>query len=209
MPSIFVHARRKRNAIDRSMLLTAAKFSAVWPPSWRCSASRRDAATARICVRMKPVVSQRSQSKSSLVGALVDAISPPYFSELKPTTRKTRTVKSYFHRICTHGRTPARGRVMLSKDCDDARSASAFGMLEPMHLISSRGGRGWAASSNDTTAHLGLALSRHRSSIRTHISTCRFGTSTSVPAPNSGAYRRFGCDGPTLMDLHWCWVEDR
>jgi len=36
--AILVHARRKRNAMDRSIPLTAAKSSAVRPPSWRCSA---------------------------------------------------------------------------------------------------------------------------------------------------------------------------
>src|SRR5260370_8355270 len=53
------------------MPLTVAKFSAVWPLSCRGSASRRDAAAARICVRMNPVISQRIQSKSSLVGTFI------------------------------------------------------------------------------------------------------------------------------------------
>jgi hypothetical protein len=39
---IFVHARSKRNAMDRSMPLPAAKSSAVRPPSWLVSSSIHD-----------------------------------------------------------------------------------------------------------------------------------------------------------------------
>jgi hypothetical protein len=71
---------------------------------------------------------------------------------LKLTTRTTRTDKSYFHGIFIHGRTPARGWVMPIKDCDDARSASVFDMLEQIRLVSNRGGRGQSRSSSGAAA---------------------------------------------------------
>jgi hypothetical protein len=53
------------------LLTNGREILQVRPPSWRGSASQRDAANAKICVLMKPVISQRIQSKSFLVGTFI------------------------------------------------------------------------------------------------------------------------------------------